>query len=119
TSLRHVMPLRVNGDLDYQRIIDTAKLPASCQKLVMQFVEKTRLWRNEKVDVASELISHFQDGLEQGQSAAQLVEQFGDPLLAAKLIRITKKRNRSYLWHTMRYASIGLACFAVVYGASL
>ena len=74
-----------------------------------QVVRQTRLWRNEKVDVANDLVAHFQDGLAFGHSPDDLLRTFGDPQAAAQLIRRAKRRNRALFWHVGRYGLIALA----------
>ena len=41
-------------------------------------VKGTRLWRREKAAVAGELVAHFLDGMEEGRTAEDLIETFGD-----------------------------------------
>ncbi|NOY30602.1 MAG: hypothetical protein GXP28_10680, partial [Planctomycetes bacterium] len=78
-------------------------------------VNKTRLWNGERIDVAQELVAHFQDGLEAGHPAEQLVAQFGDVAQAAKLIRRAKRRNRPLWWKALHACCWFLGCFLVVY----
>src|SRR5262249_4418777 len=85
---------------------------------VQQVVGRSRLWRSEKLDVAAELIAHFQDGLEGGRTPAELAESFGDPQTAAQLIRRAKRRGRPTLWHAWRYAWFGLAAIILFYVAA-
>lgn len=98
TPLRDVVRGRLTGRLDIRQACDRAGLPASLRDLVLRTVRATRLWRIEKADVASELIAHFRDGLESGRSTEQLIASFGDPTLAARLIRSTKRQSRPLPW---------------------
>lgn len=84
---------------DWRQTVAHAGLPVEIEKVVTQVVRRSRLWRRERVDVAEELIAHFQDGLAAGRTVEALLRAFGDPLTAAKLIRRAKKRNRSWAWH--------------------
>ncbi|HMO15161.1 MAG TPA: hypothetical protein PKD64_03920 [Pirellulaceae bacterium] len=77
-----------------QAICDSG-LPASIQELLLEVVSDTGLMADEKLEVAEELIAHFQDGLTRGCCAAALLEDFGEPQLVAKLIQKSKQRNRS------------------------
>ncbi|UCG32152.1 MAG: hypothetical protein JSU68_10850 [Phycisphaerales bacterium] len=100
---------------------DTAveTLPAPLSGLVDRVVRGTRLWPSEKRDVRAELESHFREGLieliDQGLEFEQAVkilgEEFGDPDLAARLIRRGKKRGRPMIWkvfvHTLVVTAIG------------
>ena len=62
--------------------------------LILQVTNRSGLWRSEQSDLAGELIAHFADGLNRGESEQSLIEDFGDAEQAAKLIRRAKKRNR-------------------------
>ncbi|WP_417387885.1 HAAS signaling domain-containing protein [Gimesia sp.] len=70
--------------------------------VVLNVVQRTRLWPAEKQDVARELCAHFADGLERGESEAALIESFGSPQTAAKLIRRARLRNRPFHWRARR-----------------
>ncbi|MCA9019380.1 MAG: hypothetical protein KDA74_04510, partial [Planctomycetaceae bacterium] len=70
--------------------------------VVLNVVQRTRLWLAEKRDVARELCAHFADGLERGESEAALIESFGSPQTAAKLIRRARLRNRPFHWRARR-----------------
>src|SRR6478736_6300727 len=69
---------RPDARLDWRQIIASSNLPAELATAVTQVVGKSRLWRSEKASVATELVSHFQDGLEAGQSPQDLLMAFGD-----------------------------------------
>jgi len=81
-------------------------LPQSLCDLIDRVVRRVRLWPSEKREVRAELESHFreglieltQEGLSADQAAAVLSNRFGDPKLAAKLIRRGKKRGRTMIW---------------------
>jgi hypothetical protein len=74
--------------------------------VVERVVRGTWLWPSEKRDVRAELESHFREGLfeltQEGksldESVARLRDEFGDPALAARLIRRGKKRGRPMYW---------------------
>ncbi|RIK65753.1 MAG: hypothetical protein DCC65_12165 [Planctomycetota bacterium] len=84
-------------------------LPAPLMELVGRVVRTTRLWPSERRDVQAELESHFREGLieltQEGLSLDESVEAlrdgFGNPELAAKLIRRGKKRGRPMFWKFM------------------
>lgn len=81
-------------------------LPVPLVELVRRVVRTTRLWPGERRDVQAELESHFreglieltQEGLSLDESVDALRDGFGDPELAAKLIRRGKKRGRPMIW---------------------
>lgn len=118
TRLRDVLRGRLDASLDWRQSIERADLPAEVSAVVRQIVGRTRLWRREKVDVATELIAHFQDGLAAGRSPTEMIESFGDAHAAAKLIRRAKKRGRSALWHVWRFGWMTAAALMLVYVAA-
>ncbi|QDU00366.1 hypothetical protein V6x_00390 [Gimesia chilikensis] len=77
-------------------------LPESLMSVVLDVVQRSKLWPGEKRDVALELCTHFADGLAKGESEAGLLESFGDVRTAAKLIRRARLRNRSFAWRARR-----------------
>jgi len=56
-----------------QQLIDQSELPDSIKLLVQNVVDKSRLWPQEKSDVADELLGHFEDGILAGKSVEELV----------------------------------------------
>lgn len=84
-------------------------LPDALKDLVNRVVRKTRLWPSERRDVKAELESHFREGLIEltgegkslSESIAHLRDDFGDPQLAAQLIRRGKKRGRPMIWKAL------------------
>ncbi len=87
----------LSGRLDWKRTIDSADLPEPVKEIIMTTLKHTRLWRLEKADLATELIAHFADGLHANATAEQLVERFGDPKTAGRLMGRAKRRNRPRL----------------------
>lgn len=105
--------LQVSSRLDAKSLVAGAGLSLELCRTIWDVVRRTRLWRSEKVDVARELINHFEDGLEGGGNPSGLIDSFGDVKQAARLIRRAKRRCRPVWWHGYYYASrtcgIGLA----------
>jgi hypothetical protein len=97
------------------KLIEQAALPDACADCVRRVVKGTRLWTRERCDVASELIAHFQDGIEAGAPPDELVQNFGNEKAAAKLIRRAKIRCRPWWWQAKRWFGRTLAAFVVVY----
>jgi hypothetical protein len=112
---RDVLRGRLDARLDWRQSIALADLPENLADMTTQVVRRTRLWRGEKVDVANDLIAHFQDGLEFGHSPDELLKSFGDPQAAAQLIRRAKRRNRPLSWHLLRYCLLGLVALVAMY----
>jgi len=115
TRLRDVLRGRLDARLDWRQLIAMAGLPAELADAVTQVVRNSRLWRSEKVAVATELVAHFQDGLDAGQSPEQLVATFGNIKDAAQLIRRAKRRNRPLRWQIWHFGWISLAFLLVAY----
>ncbi len=80
------------------------QLPDSAIKFIEHVIKKIRYRRKVRADVQAELMSHFEDELqeckteqERQEKAGQLIGEFGDIKLVAALIRRAKKRCRP-LW---------------------
>jgi hypothetical protein len=99
--------------------IEQSQLPQQVCETIQRVVQRSRLWPSERLDVACELIAHFQDGIEAGKSVSDLMDEFGDIEQAAKLIRRAKKRNRPAWWRmakrTVQSACIVIASLIVFY----
>ncbi len=102
TPLRDLLRGQLTARLDYRSHVDACDLPAPTRKLICQVVQRTRLWRREKVDVARELIVHFEDGIRAGRAPNELAKEFGPAGTAALLIRRAKKRQRPIWWQAWR-----------------
>lgn len=114
TPMSDVARGRLTGRLAWREALERAQLPAPAAGVIREVVRRTRLWRAERADVAMELIAHFQDGLESGASADELVRAFGDPRSAAKLITRAKRRSRGPLWKAANAGAWGFVAFAAV-----
>ena len=115
--MRDLLRGRITGRLDWRAKIRAAGLPEAAERVVLQVVTRTRLWRAEKVEVAAELIAHFTDAIDAGAAADEVARSFGDPKRAAKLIGRAKRRGRSLAWralHVVRWINVWLL---VLYGA--
>ena len=96
-------------------LIESSVLPANAKARVSEVVQRSRLWKREKAEVATELIAHFQDGLAAGRTAEELVSSFGEAKTAARLIRRGKKRNRPLWWQAQRRVLQTVGALLVVY----
>ncbi len=120
TPLSDLLRGNLSARLDYRTLIAKADLPPPLSELVERVAKATRLWTTEKLDVAEELIAHFQDGLAAGQPARALAESFGEPRTAARLIHRAKKRGRPLLWRAwVRAAQSTCAVASVAVGLLL
>lgn len=118
TPMRDLLRGRITGRLDWKFRLKTAGLPSPVTELIGGIVKRTRLWRAEKVAIVDELIAHFKDGLEAGGTADEMMDKFGDPRAAAKLIRRAKRRNRPLVWHvwnfTIKFCGIVAGIYVVL-----
>lgn len=96
-------------------LIEQAELPVSIKQVILGVVKSSRLWRNEKLEVARELLAHFEDGLRSGKETEKLIRDFGDPVLAAQLIRSSKIRNRSMNSKLLYGGFLGFFLFLLSY----
>jgi hypothetical protein len=115
SRLRDVLRGRLDARLDWRQIIASAALPAELANAVTQVVSKSRLWRSEKAAVATELVAHFQDGLDAGQAPEQLILAFGDTHAASQLVGRAKRRGRPVGWQIFHYGWMTTAGFALLY----
>lgn len=100
---------------DAKAIVATSILPDPAKGLITQVVRRTRLWRREKAAVASELVAHFEDGLEAGRSADELISSFGNIKTAARLMRRGKVRNRALWWRVQRRVCQAFIALVLLY----
>ncbi len=98
----------------WHKRVAAAGLPAETAALVAATVKATKLRRPEKLAVADELIAHFHDADRQGVTPEAARADFGDPAVAATLIRRAKKRNRGILsraWTAAKWCFLGFVVF--------
>lgn len=114
------IPRRPRLNKRLRRAIDDAALPEPLARLIITVALGSRLRPGEQADVAKELAAHFRAGLDTGHSPQDLTSAFGDPRLAARLIRRAKRRARGPLWRAWRWFTRALAASAgaafVVFG---
>jgi dsDNA-binding SOS-regulon protein len=101
------------------------KLPGCAAEFIRLVIKKMRYRKKVRADVMTELIAHFEDGLngyatgeEKERKAQELVAEFGDAKLLGVLLRRAKKRCRP-LWRTVAartfQAAAVLILFLIVY----
>lgn len=102
TPLFDLVRGRVSRYASVQVFLAEAQLPEEIRQSIEHLTRRTGLRLVEKLDVAEELAAHFADAMASGQTAQQVMETFGDWEQAARLIRRSKIRNRSAMWHFFR-----------------
>lgn len=99
--------------------LHASALPEDIQKLIRRVVRRTRLRHREQQDVARELMTHFEDALESGDSVSDAINTYGSEKTAAKLLRNACLRKRWWVEivfvKSMKYASAVFGCLLVVY----
>lgn len=98
----------------HEEIVGASGLSEPVQSVVMSVLGATRLWPREQADIARELVAHFRDGLASGAPEQDLLAGFGDPAVAARLMRRGKIRGRPLAWRAMRRGTQGLGAFVVL-----
>jgi hypothetical protein len=68
TRLRDALRGRLDASLDWRSLVADANLPFEIAETIRDVVRRTWLWRSEKVEIARELVAHFQDGLSTGRT---------------------------------------------------
>ncbi len=110
---------------DWKRHIEHSQLPTAIKRVVSTVIKSTRLMRIEKSQVAQELLAHFEDGIQRNKSETELVDDFGDPKVAASLIRNSKLKGRSMftkifrggLWSLLAAIAIYVGLYAYFHAA--
>lgn len=95
--------------------VAAAELPDAVKVLIAKVVRSTRLWRKEKAAVAAELIAHFRDAIDAGETAENMIDAFGDAKEAGQLIGRAKRRNRPLLWHAWRWSVRAVTVLVAAY----
>ncbi|HWL93387.1 MAG TPA: hypothetical protein VNT79_07615 [Phycisphaerae bacterium] len=106
----------MNSTTSWHKSGSASALPGALSDLIDRVIRRTRLWRSEKRDVRAELESHFREGLDElameglplDASVRVLAESFGNPDLAATLIRRGKRRGRPMIWKLAFTATMAL-----------
>lgn len=110
-----------SGDATAEEVIAKSGLPSDVQAVISATVRASRLWVRERANVARELVAHFRDGLERGETAADLVGRFGEPKAAGKRIGKAAREKRTWLWHAQKRvlqgAAIVVGGVVLLYGA--
>lgn len=119
TPMRDLLRARLTARQDLRLAVAFADLPPALAGRAIGVARRSKLWREEQIDVASELAQHFRDGLDAGRTAEELLLDFGDERTTARLIRRAKQRGRPLWWRAYRAATwalaIALGAVAVVY----
>ncbi len=103
------------GRLSWKKQLTLSGLPAEVQSILTEVMSRCWLTRGEKAYVIEELIAHFFDGMDRDVTAQQLVEDFGDPAVAAKLIQSSKRQNRPFWKKSLHAFGYGIIALIVAY----
>lgn len=105
----------VIGRLSWKKQLKLSGLPEEVQSILTEVMSRCWLTRGEKAFVVEELIAHFVDGMDRDVTAQQLVEDFGDPAVAAKLIQSSKRQNRPFWKKSLHAFGYGIIALIVAY----
>ena len=83
-------------------LLEQASLPNPVDGVIRTTISRTKLWRDEREQIARELIAHAHDALDAGRTDSDIVELFGDPRRVARLLRRSMKRKRPLHWQLYR-----------------
>ncbi|MCP4835960.1 MAG: hypothetical protein GY895_14495 [Phycisphaera sp.] len=113
TPLFEMVVGRPTGRLDLEAVIARGALPEDLAAIVRETVRKTRLHRWQKAEVTRDLVEHFREGLEGGDTSQHLHSAFGDTSAAAALIRRSMMRKQSWAIRQSRLVlKVGLVFLA-------
>ena len=103
---------------DAFELLKVARLPEPVHAIIRTTVTRTKLWRDEREQIARELIAHAQDALDSGRTPEQVVEHFGDPRRVARLLRRSMKRKRPLAWQAYRFSrrAVGVVILVLIFG---
>ena len=94
------------------RLLAQSQIPREAQQRIRDVVSGLRLSIDDKLDVAEELINHFDDGLSAGKSSDDLLAAFGDGRIVTGLITKMRRRSKSPLNGTEHIMSSGDSFFS-------
>jgi hypothetical protein len=83
-------------------LLTEADLPSAVDGLIRKTVKRSKLWANERAEIARELIAHTHDAIEAGRTDEEIAATFGHPKRIAKLMRRSMKRKRPLYWRAYR-----------------
>jgi hypothetical protein len=108
----------IRPNRDAFALLDAAGLPEQVDRVIRVTITRTKLWRDERAQIARELIAHAQDAMEAGHGPDSIAERFGDPRRVARLLRRSMKRKRPVVWQAYRYSrrALGVAMVMLVIG---
>jgi hypothetical protein len=115
TPLRDLLRGRVTARLDWRGVVADSGAPPEIQALLERVIGQKRLWRSERADLAAELLDHFFEAIEEGETDSEFIARFGDPDQAAALVCRSKIRSRPTAWHLLRWTCWLLAIGCIFY----
>ena len=107
----------VIGRLSWKKQLKLSGLPGEVQSILTEVMSRCWLTRGEKAVVVEELIAHFVDGMEREITAQQLVEEFGEPAVVAKLIQSSKRKNRPFWKKSLHALGYGIIALIIAYAS--
>jgi hypothetical protein len=115
TPITDLLRGRITGRLDWRGYVETAELTPELKQVVIEVVSGTRLRRSQQVDIAIDLITHFEIGLASGIGSSELIQDFGDPALTARMMRSAQIRIHRVSWIIFRVATLLVTALIAAY----
>jgi len=88
-------------------------LPTEIRAAIEHTATRGRLWPRECAEVALELATHFEDGMDAGLEARALLETFGDADVTGALIGRAVRRGRPLVWQVARRTAIAAGILVI------
>ena len=107
----------VIGRLSWKKQLKLSGLPGEVHSILTEVMSRCWLTRGEKAVVVEELIAHFVDGMEREITAQQLIEEFGEPAVVAKLIQSSKRKNRPFWKKSLHALGYGIIALIIAYAS--
>lgn len=96
------LPKRIRPHAQARALLASAGLPDALAARIDTIVRLTRLWSDERADIARELAAHARDALDHDRDPVDVSASLGDPKTVARLFRRSAKRKRHWVWQARR-----------------
>jgi hypothetical protein len=109
----------LTADAQLREMVLAAGLPGTLNLWLAEVVQRTKLRRSEKVDVAADLIARFHESLSAGNRATDIVQDLGETRIAGRRLRREKIRQRPWWWHALRWTGRSVAALFIMFATAV